>query len=247
MIKFFRKTREKVLNEGRTSKYFKYALGEVILVVVGILIALQINTWNQQKNNQAILKQFLVEYKEELKLNIENSKRDIKFIEVEKEEKDKLLKNRRLDTIKLQSLELEVEVHYLNLDYSPTLQKRFENSQITAYGKYNAIFIELQELYGFQWPFFKKSLNRHNREVDQANEFWRYQQKSYELKYYNDGDTFIGDSIERKKELIKLLKSPIVRNILKTDFKEKEIIKRKIEDVLRLSERSLEQINSVLQ
>jgi hypothetical protein len=247
MIKFFRKIRQNLLKEAKIGKYFKYALGEVVLVVVGILVALQINTWNQQKNNQAILKQFLVEYKDELKLNIENSKRDIKIIEVEKEEKDKLLKNKRLDTIGLQYLEMEVQVRYLNLDYSPTLQKRFENSQITAYGKYNSIFIELQELYGFQWPFFKKSLNRHNKEVDQANEFWRYQQKSYELKYYNDGNAFIGDSIERKKELIKLLKSPIVRNILKTDFKEKERIKTEIEGMLRQSERSLEQINSILQ
>lgn len=46
MIKFFRKIRQNLLSEGKTGRYFKYAIGEIILVVIGILIALQINNWN---------------------------------------------------------------------------------------------------------------------------------------------------------------------------------------------------------
>jgi len=49
MIKLFRKIRQNLLNEGKTSKYFKYAIGEIFLVVIGILIALQINTWNENR------------------------------------------------------------------------------------------------------------------------------------------------------------------------------------------------------
>ena len=52
MIKFFRKIRQNLLSEGKTGKYFKYALGEIILVVVGILIALQINLKSQEKTNR---------------------------------------------------------------------------------------------------------------------------------------------------------------------------------------------------
>ena len=53
MIKFFRKIRQNLLMENKTLKYFKYAIGEIVLVVIGILIALQINNWNeQQKNNK---------------------------------------------------------------------------------------------------------------------------------------------------------------------------------------------------
>ena len=51
MIKFFRKIRQNLLMENKTGKYFKYAIGEIILVVIGILIALQINNWNEKKNN----------------------------------------------------------------------------------------------------------------------------------------------------------------------------------------------------
>ena len=49
MIKFFRKIRQNLLMENKTGKYFKYAIGEIILVVIGILIALQINNWNRNR------------------------------------------------------------------------------------------------------------------------------------------------------------------------------------------------------
>jgi len=47
MIKFFRKIRHNLIQTGKTAKYLKYAIGEIVLVVIGILIALQINNWNQ--------------------------------------------------------------------------------------------------------------------------------------------------------------------------------------------------------
>ncbi|GMN10037.1 hypothetical protein MTsPCn9_15480 [Croceitalea sp. MTPC9] len=51
MIKFFRKIRQKLLQESRFSKYLVYALGEIILVMIGILLALQINNWNEARKN----------------------------------------------------------------------------------------------------------------------------------------------------------------------------------------------------
>ena len=51
MIKFFRKIRQSLLFEGKTGKYFKYAIGEIFLVVIGILIALQVNNWNENRKS----------------------------------------------------------------------------------------------------------------------------------------------------------------------------------------------------
>ena len=50
MIKFFRRIRFDLMEKNKTGKYFKYAIGEIILVVIGILIALQINNWNEKNN-----------------------------------------------------------------------------------------------------------------------------------------------------------------------------------------------------
>jgi len=49
MIKFFRHIRYNLMEQNKTGKYFIYALGEIILVVIGILIALSINNWNANK------------------------------------------------------------------------------------------------------------------------------------------------------------------------------------------------------
>jgi hypothetical protein len=49
MIKFFRKIRYDLMEKNKTGKYLKYAIGEIILVVIGILIALQINNWNENR------------------------------------------------------------------------------------------------------------------------------------------------------------------------------------------------------
>jgi len=51
MIKFFRSIRQNLLNQGKTSKYLKYAIGEIVLVVIGILIALSINNWNEKRKS----------------------------------------------------------------------------------------------------------------------------------------------------------------------------------------------------
>ena len=51
MIPFFRKIRKKMADDNRPLKYMRYAIGEIVLVVIGILIALQINNWNEGRKN----------------------------------------------------------------------------------------------------------------------------------------------------------------------------------------------------
>ncbi len=72
MIKLFRRIRQRLLSENRLSEYLLYAIGEIVLVVIGILIALSINTWNEgrkDKNQElVILKSLRVNLEENLKL-----------------------------------------------------------------------------------------------------------------------------------------------------------------------------------
>nr|HAD52704.1 hypothetical protein [Algoriphagus sp.] len=51
MISFYRRIRQKLLKENRITRYLTYALGEIVLVTIGILIALQINTWKEERND----------------------------------------------------------------------------------------------------------------------------------------------------------------------------------------------------
>jgi hypothetical protein len=70
MIKFFRKFRQRLLTENKFSKYLLYAVGEIILVVIGILIALQINNWNEVQKNKAIEQQLLTSLLQEFETNL---------------------------------------------------------------------------------------------------------------------------------------------------------------------------------
>ena len=69
MITFIRKIRQRLLADNKLSKYFVYATGEIVLVVIGILIALSINNWNETKRNSKkefyLLKQLQKEFKKD--------------------------------------------------------------------------------------------------------------------------------------------------------------------------------------
>ena len=89
MIKFFRKIRYDLMGENPTSanasagaktgKYFKYAIGEIVLVVIGILIALGINNWNENRKNSQSEFVLLQKLKEENSINIESMESDIVY------------------------------------------------------------------------------------------------------------------------------------------------------------------------
>lgn len=76
MIKFFRHIRRSLINQNRMGKYLKYAIGEILLVVIGILIALQINNWNNYRVDRQNEKQLLSNLRQEFKTNLEELKFD---------------------------------------------------------------------------------------------------------------------------------------------------------------------------
>ena len=73
MINFFRKIRHDLIANSKTYKYFKYAVGEVVLVMIGILLALQVNNWNEERKAREQTKILLAEVAQELSQNIHKS------------------------------------------------------------------------------------------------------------------------------------------------------------------------------
>ena len=79
MIKFFRHIRRSLIQENKMGKYFKYAIGEIILVVLGILIALQINNWNENKKIENEITQTISDLENDLTYNHKEALRILKF------------------------------------------------------------------------------------------------------------------------------------------------------------------------
>lgn len=84
------------MENNKTGKYLKYAIGEIILVVIGILIALQINNWNDNRianNNElkliASINEELISIRDELKIDFERNKKNLKQVEEYLDETEK--------------------------------------------------------------------------------------------------------------------------------------------------------------
>lgn len=72
MLRFFRQLRKKLMEQNKVRTYILYALGEILLVVIGILIALQINNWNQDRQESKYEHKMLIELSTALESDIDN-------------------------------------------------------------------------------------------------------------------------------------------------------------------------------
>ena len=183
MIKFFRKIRQNLLNEGKTTRYFKYAIGEIVLVVIGILIALQINTWNQERLSKNELeltlsdvhKEFLenkraIEYT--LKVNIEsfqNGKLLMSLIGKTKEE----LQSKNIDELLFQSLE--------GKPFKPTQRSL---AGILQHGRLELLQNDNLKNLIFQWTQILKEYDAHHNRFESKidNDLVPFLSKNYSLK-----------------------------------------------------------------
>ena len=114
MIKFFRNIRKNLINEGKSINYLKYAIGEIILVVIGILIALQINNWNENRKMRISELNILEEIKEALVQDTIVINSNVKYL-IEKRSKSRELithiENKLPYTKKLDTLMMDVYYH----------------------------------------------------------------------------------------------------------------------------------------
>jgi hypothetical protein len=75
MLHFFRQIRQRLLTDNKFSKYLLYAVGEILLVVIGILIAIQVDNWNQQREQQQTARRYLARLIEDVSADIEQFQR----------------------------------------------------------------------------------------------------------------------------------------------------------------------------
>lgn len=139
MIKFFRRIRSQILGipqesseqnllmENKTSKYIKYAIGEILLVVIGILIALQINNWNEGRKTKSLERTLLVEYQEELRFNYEELSKQIEDMQMRTDHCSVLLDAIEHDRPYVDSLPFAVMSFSLGLNLSHVAFRSIED------------------------------------------------------------------------------------------------------------------------
>lgn len=86
MLRFFRKIRRRLLDEGHLAKYAAYAIGEVLLVVVGILIALQINNLNEERKEAVLASTYIGNLRQDMNSDLETLESVLAALEFYEEE-----------------------------------------------------------------------------------------------------------------------------------------------------------------
>ena len=168
MIKFFRKIRQKLLTENKFSKYLLYAIGEIVLVVIGILIALSINNWNNDLVNQKTEKNITENLNLEFKQNKLTLNKSIDFHKsILKTTKDimkligqpqNVLNKHNLDSL----ISLSIDYH----EYRPS---QVVYADLTASGSLNIISEDLRLLL-FEWSITLDAKNEGYKTLDEISQ-----------------------------------------------------------------------------
>jgi hypothetical protein len=175
MIKFFRKIRLQFIEGKNMGKYLQYAIGEIILVVIGILIALQLNNWNVEQGNKKKLKNNVA-------ILIENLQRDSSQIvrDQRRIERDRLILDdyERRATAPLANLDTLIKI--ASKEYSPTVNtieftnKSAYNTMVQS-GEINLfekeLLQEIYAVYSFQGRTEKGSEDAYNIYMFAVNEY----------------------------------------------------------------------------
>ncbi len=229
------------MENNKTGSYLKYAIGEIVLVVIGILIALQINTWNENRINNKKLKSYLIEIVKDFKNDSLSINNEINTAKMRIMQRKSFLALEDYNTLTIDSLEKSLETFYSKIPFSKSTFEKIENSGITTYGEYESLIEDFKIYYNFIIPNILSFEGTHNRAVDLEDNYWRYTQKFYEFSYDDELVTHQNKE-EAKQQLIQLLQAPTARNILKIDYRRnKNTIQRLIdlnEIVLALIERT---------
>ena len=218
MIKFFRKIRQNLLTEGKTGKYFKYAIGEIILVVIGILIALQINNWNEKRKDlnklTNILQNIAADMREDaltIKETVEYGKEDINRIK-------SFLNHKDYSGFTRDSLEQSLQVYSYFANWRTSGFDNLKDSGITEYGEYEKVVKRIKDYYGKWIPMIKTLEDDFEQSVIKSDDYWRFEEKSYEL--HNELELYSNQSDEAAMTILSsLAKSPIPRKILITNYR----------------------------
>lgn len=233
MITLLRKIRRSLIESGSARKYMLYAIGEIVLVVVGILIALQINNWNEQKKT-AVYEQRLLQG---LHNSIENELPDWNFI---------LDNNYEGDS----SYQIIVQVLDAEIPYEKSLNRDFNKALNIWYHELNTTAYETIKGYGLN--FIQNQQN-----VDHLSDMYERWQKIYKDRNYEKNAFFnsiaaphLFDLFERKigtngYEYVPINTQQVINDTKFRSILEQQQIFRK--EIIRWQETILEDLHESLE
>lgn len=217
-----------MLKQGKTSNYLKYAIGEIILVVIGILIALQVNNWNENRKSIALEKSYLSEIKNDLITDTITFSAAIKRVKQTISKNKQLLNPEIIHQISTDSIFnlLQTSFHSIriyHIDNSTFL--KLSNTGFVESGNHHTIFKEINNYYNKEFVAYSEYIDwDREQSIDMFNKDFLGSFKNIDLTNF----TLIHNStIEEKTEtnsLQEFIHSPHFRNATWSNYNRKEAV-----------------------
>jgi hypothetical protein len=236
MLPFFRKIRYRLAQNNQFFKYGRYAIGEILLVVIGILIALQINNWNNQRLSDKQMNSFLLGMIDDLKSDTLQIETRIKFYNRLLEQKKTILQLPSFKEIKTDSLFNMAQSTTANYAINTSTFDKIRSTGITQISRNISLSKTIYNYYTVSFNNFKDYMNWDIDESKEADYYFHNGKNMYEMNLvgYNleASDKLLNFQNEsvRKKNLIEILSEPSTRNLLKRDYERKYVIIKVLEE-----------------
>jgi len=183
MIKFFRKIRQRMLTENKFSKYILYAFGEIILVVIGILIALQLNTAKENKGKSELGYKYLTEMRTEVQKDFFYLDIRIRGLNRNINNHEAALRTKNLDALPLDSINMILNPINLDFAISELTFNRMKNLGLTSLSDNEDLNSQISEYYNSSVVSIKLGMDFVFEELKKYSDFLRYKQDAFDYSF----------------------------------------------------------------
>ena len=213
-----------MLTENKFSKYLLYAIGEIILVVIGILIALQLNINKENKEKSDLGYKYLTEMKKEVQDDIFMLDGSIRRLKKSIKNQETALKTKSIAKLPLDSLSMIISPINLDLNMSELTFNRMKNLGLTALSNNDSLNSQINNYYNSDLMYFKRGIawllemhKKHLHYIDYEQELIDYTSKNYEFPALYSQSKQALDSVNRIN-IINYITSLKGRNLVLSDL-----------------------------
>ncbi|RFN60078.1 DUF6090 family protein [Marixanthomonas ophiurae] len=225
MIKLFRNIRKNMLKEGKTSRYLKYAIGEIILVVIGILIALSINNWNQERVNRAQSNELLRGIVKDLDQDIAGLNRSIDFTVSRLDFLERHMRKSDFSTTATDTLFKLFDGTARPFTMTVLSYEKAKNLGISELCSNDSLAFRINKYYTHTLDWSTLLYKVQYDEMTSLNAYWVKELEGLEFEFnISFPIPYLQDSVERRNNAIAGIMSPRGRNHIRLECNSHEIV-----------------------
>ena len=248
MIKFFNKMRKQLVNDNQTGRYLKYAIGEIILVMIGILLALQVNNWNNNRQLKREELKVLKSLHKEFNENLTNFDSAYRFHLKRKEAIETMMTSnpRELSLDSLRSLNQIINNNYTFDPFQGIYNSVINSGKIELISN-DSLKIKIARIQDLLNDYKEEETNTM---VFTQNNLYPFQIERSKINFnisYNTKESSIDERLEFKQNLLQVIESDKYENLLvyvygymRGIFIEGPVLRKKILSIINLLESEIE-------